>query len=483
MPGKGKPFQKGSDPRRRQDKPLSAEAQKAVGQSCPQCGHGHLAVKRSQYGEFVACDQFPRCTFRFRDIRSNNDGQGETGETKTGEQQPPRQEAGSGKDAEGEGQQSQGEGQGDQQEGEGEGDGEGQGEGEGEGNPDNCPQCGEGAPLWQKELGLCQHGLNDKPEGATEKHIAHIAGRVAAGVAGGLDKALEKRLEAKLAKVAKQAAAAAVKAGAGTTEIVVKELGEDGEVKSERKAGDGKAHAMLQEIVSLLKLGLNVALVGPAGCGKTTLGKQAADVLQADFEAQSLSGGVTESKLVGLRMPSHTGSEYLGTRFVKLFEEGGVWLGDEVDAADANVLLALNSALANGRISLPARVENPVALRHGSFHAIVALNTWGRGADRVYVGRNQLDGAFLDRFVGATIELDYDHGVETTLCPDKELREKLWAVRAAVREKQMNRVLSTRALENGYKIKRGLGLTTAATVKRLLAGWSKDELHKVGVAA
>jgi hypothetical protein len=37
--------------------------------------------------------------------------------------------------------------------------------------------------------------------------------------------------------------------------------------------------------------------------------------------------------------------------------------------------------------------------RHKDFICIAAANTFGMGANRVYVGRNQLDAATLDRFV------------------------------------------------------------------------------------
>ena len=77
---------------------------------------------------------------------------------------------------------------------------------------------------------------------------------------------------------------------------------------------------------------------------------------------------------------------------------GGVFLFDEIDAADANVLLVVNSALANGRMSVPSRHDQPVAKKHSEFVCIAAANTFGRGADRVYVGRNELDEATLDRF-------------------------------------------------------------------------------------
>ena len=53
-------------------------------------------------------------------------------------------------------------------------------------------------------------------------------------------------------------------------------------------------------------------------------------------------------------------------------------------------------------------------VERGKDCAIIATaNTYGLGADRVYVGRNQLDGATLDRFI--VIDVDYDEALEMAL--------------------------------------------------------------------
>ena len=51
--------------------------------------------------------------------------------------------------------------------------------------------------------------------------------------------------------------------------------------------------------------------------------------------------------------------------------------------------------------------------KHKDFCLIAGMNTYGMGANRVYVGRNQLDGATLDRFV--VIDWDYDEGFEASI--------------------------------------------------------------------
>lgn len=94
------------------------------------------------------------------------------------------------------------------------------------------------------------------------------------------------------------------------------------------------------------------------------------------------------------------------TQFREAYENGGVFLLDEVDASDPDALTASNSALSNGMAAFP----DALVRKHEDFVAIAAGNTFGSGADRQYVGRNQLDAATLDRFT--VFEVDYDEMLE-----------------------------------------------------------------------
>ena len=257
-----------------------------------------------------------------------------------------------------------------------------------------------------------------------------------------------------------------------------------GEIKI--KTAEGKvvgsikhSHTMLKETLRTLDAGFeNVLLVGPAGSGKTTLASQLAKCLGRKFGFLSLSGGTTEGKLIG-RITS-TG-KYISARFVEMYEKGGVFLLDEVDAADPNVLLVLNSALANGALAVPDRVDNPVAERHPNFVLICAANTWGTGADWQYVGRNQLDAAFLSRFAGAVLEVGYDEVLERSLTAEP------WyvvfvQVRSAAQLNRLRRVLGTREMLAGQKLLQA-GYTDRETWQRLTAGWTPDERSKARIPA
>jgi hypothetical protein len=56
-----------------------------------------------------------------------------------------------------------------------------------------------------------------------------------------------------------------------------------------------------------------------------------------------------------------------------------------------------------------------------------AANTYGTGADALYVGRNQLDAATLDRFY--VVEMDYDRKLEAKLAPEEVVHLGMAAAR------------------------------------------------------
>jgi hypothetical protein len=213
-----------------------------------------------------------------------------------------------------------------------------------------------------------------------------------------------------------------------------------------------KLHKRFDRCLRLARERKNILLIGPAGCGKTVLAEQVADALSLEFAHVSCSAGTSDGTLLGRLLPTGEGGrfEYHPSEFVRLYEQGGVFLFDEIDAADANVLIVVNAALANDRLAVPSRIGRPVAVRHPDFVAVAAANTYGTGADRLYVGRNQLDEATLDRFRIGQIELDYDPAIEKRVCPDPHLRGVLQTYRKRARKAGLRRIISTRFLRDAY---------------------------------
>jgi len=256
------------------------------------------------------------------------------------------------------------------------------------------------------------------------------------------------------------------------------------EIKSEGKPTvvlEGVMPEVFEKVLDLAICRMNIMLVGPAGCGKTTIGELIAKALSLKFGAVVCTAGMSENHLLGKELQNLSDGtvKFRGTDFVSCFEEGGVFLLDELDAADPNVMLCVNSALSNGYINLPARAKKPRANRHSDFICIATANTIGRGATRQYSGRNQLDEATIDRFRMGMIECDYDKRIEKMLCPDEDLLNILWEIRGKIETAGLRRILSTRFIADAYKMKSMANWKVGDILATFFTGWTEDEKRKV----
>lgn len=203
----------------------------------------------------------------------------------------------------------------------------------------------------------------------------------------------------------------------------------------------GKQHYQLPTLIKILATKLNVYVVGPAGAGKTHSAIQAAKALDVPFH---FTGAVaSEFKLTGF---IDAQGRIVSTEFRKAFENGGLFLFDEIDASYPQAVLAFNAALANDYMDFPdKRVQ-----RHEKFYCIAAANTYGQGADRQYIGRNQLDAASLDRFV--FLDWNYDENLERDLAGNQKWTDYVQKVRKYATEQKIRHVISPRASIFGAKL-------------------------------
>ncbi|MGE5608190.1 MAG: AAA family ATPase [Bacillota bacterium] len=236
---------------------------------------------------------------------------------------------------------------------------------------------------------------------------------------------------------------------------------------------DGWVRPEYETITKAVATGENTMLFGPAGCGKTHLCGQIAQGLGIRFAFCSLTAGITESRLVGRFIPlgAHGEFKYCPAQFVDFYKNGGLFLLDEMDAADPNVLLAINAALANGHMETP-NPEEPVIYRHKDFHCMAAANTWGHGADRMYVGRNQLDAASLDRFQ-VRFALDYDAEFEKRV-GHPDVVAFIHDTRAKIRSHSIRRLASTRPVLSYTKLM-SAGFTLKDVMEMYFLPWSDNE--------
>ena len=161
------------------------------------------------------------------------------------------------------------------------------------------------------------------------------------------------------------------------------------------------------------------------------------------------------------------------------YADGGFCTLEEIDGSDPNTLLCVNSALAGEEMALPNNPTQKAIDRHEDFVLCLIGNTWGMGADRIYVGRAQLDYAFLDRFALNVIEVDYDKKLEQVLCPDQELLEMLWTWRTRISDNKLRRIVSTRTVAKWYKYQHELGISKEDLLEAYFGGWSEDERQLV----
>lgn len=206
------------------------------------------------------------------------------------------------------------------------------------------------------------------------------------------------------------------------------------------KTKSGFYHEKFEQILSQVALDEPIMLVGPAGSGKNVAISQVAEALS--LHMYYTNNASNEFKLTGF---IDAGGNYQDTEFYKAFKNGGVFFLDEIDNSDPSSLIVINSALANGYMAFPHETID----RHKDFRMIAAANTWGKGADLQYVGRNILDAATLDRF--DTIFFDYDEKLERALFPDKAVLEFMWAFRRAVQGSRIPHIVSTRTIGKVYK--------------------------------
>jgi cobaltochelatase CobS len=214
-------------------------------------------------------------------------------------------------------------------------------------------------------------------------------------------------------------------------------------------------HYLFKEVLETVNLAIPAALVGPAGSGKSTLCHQIAKALDKTFYLQN---GVTGTHELTGFVDAH--GKYQTTPFREAFSKGGLLLIDEVDTSEASALKWLNTGLANDYAVFPDS-GNPVH-RHADFRIIIAANTFGTGADRMYVGSNQLDASTLDRFV--FFNFDYDERLEIIASGNSKWVNRVQKLRWAANNERARIVISPRASIYGAKL--------------LAAGWKQDVVER-----
>jgi hypothetical protein len=213
---------------------------------------------------------------------------------------------------------------------------------------------------------------------------------------------------------------------------------------------------LLQVIAARTAAGkpLNIWIAGPAASGKTSAAMKVAEALERRFYG---NGAVTFAEQLFGFIDAH--GVYHTTAFRNAYEHGGVYVFDDTDGSDANATTAFNMGLENGVCPFPDRMVE----RHPDCVIIATANTWGAGATADYVGRNKLDGAFLDRF-GVKLPWDYDVALESAVSGNPEWAQRVIAARARARAAGLKVLITPRAsIAGAALIAQGMSADKAAS--------------------
>jgi len=146
--------------------------------------------------------------------------------------------------------------------------------------------------------------------------------------------------------------------------------------------------------------GLFVMIIGPKGTGKTSLVREYAIQKSKELESINFSLRTRESHLVGTKTLIDGNIGFDEGILVKSMKEGNILYLDEINAAEADVLLRLDEALDDRRQIILKESDGRVIKAKDSWFVIATINPL------THVGTKELPPQLLSRFP-VRIRLDY----------------------------------------------------------------------------
>ena len=168
------------------------------------------------------------------------------------------------------------------------------------------------------------------------------------------------------------------------------------------------AHAASEQVARLVQADVPVWLHGPAGTGKSSAAKHAAEVAGLTYYEVNLAGAMASAIKGKDRL-----KEFVEAEFERAYEHGGLICLEEFDAAHPTVATAINNAIAGDVFHNDA--NGRAVKRHPDFRIVATANTIGTGATKEFNSRNKLDGATLDRFRMGRVFVGLDTTLERTI--------------------------------------------------------------------
>ena len=146
--------------------------------------------------------------------------------------------------------------------------------------------------------------------------------------------------------------------------------------------------------------GLFVLVIGPKGTGKTALVREYAIQKSKELESINFSLRTRESHLVGTKNLVDGNIGFDEGILVKSMKEGNILYLDEINAAEADVLLRLDEALDDRRQIILKESDGQIIKAKDSWFVVATINPL------THVGTKELPPQLLSRFP-VRIRLDY----------------------------------------------------------------------------
>ena len=153
-------------------------------------------------------------------------------------------------------------------------------------------------------------------------------------------------------------------------------------------------------IDSAFEKGLFVIIIGPKGTGKTTLVREYAMRKSKNLQSINFSLRTRESHLVGTKSLTDGNIGFDEGILVKSMKEGNILYLDEINAAEADVLLRLDEALDDRRQVILKESGGEIIKAKDSWFVISTINPL------THVGTKELPPQILSRFP-VRVRLDY----------------------------------------------------------------------------
>ena len=153
-------------------------------------------------------------------------------------------------------------------------------------------------------------------------------------------------------------------------------------------------------IDSAFEKGLFVIIIGPKGTGKTTLVREYAMRKSKNLQSINFSLRTRESHLVGTKNLIDGNIGFDEGILVKSMKEGNILYLDELNAAEADVLLRLDEALDDRRQLILKESDGEIIKAKDSWFVVSTINPL------THVGTKELPPQILSRFP-VRIRLDY----------------------------------------------------------------------------